>query len=76
MTIFLGLRVESDIWVGMNLPTITNHFTTAVEVMEQRWTLLRIDKFNPRKLFQYVRSLRRCQRLREEIQQLMDTGKL
>lgn len=60
----------------MNLPTLAERFQAAVAVMEQRWAMLRVDRFDAHLLARYVRALRRCQRLREELSHLMETGKL
>lgn len=38
--------------------------------------MLKHDKFNPRLLARYTRSLRRCARLRELLRQMMEQGKL
>lgn len=59
-----------------NLQHATQNFSAAVEIAERRWTMLRADKFNPRLLTRYVRSLRRCNRLREHLRTLMETGRL
>jgi hypothetical protein len=60
----------------VNLPTLAERFKTACDVAEMRWAMLRSDKFEPRLLMRYVRSLRRCQHLRAELSHLMETGKL
>jgi hypothetical protein len=60
----------------INLHRLTEHFDTAVYVAEQRWAMLKHNKYNPRMLARYTRSLRRCHRLRKLLSQMMEQGKL
>lgn len=62
----------------MNLPTLAERYKQAVTVAEMRWATLKADRdrYAPRLLMRYVRSLRRCQQLRQELSHLMETGKL
>lgn len=59
-----------------NLQHFTDRFASAVTVAEQRWAVLKHDKWNPRLLARYVRSLRRCNRLRTLLREMMEQGKL
>ena len=59
-----------------HLQSITERFTAAVEVAEQRWTMLKHDKFNPRHLLRYVRALRRCDRIRAKLRTAVEEGTL
>jgi hypothetical protein len=59
-----------------NLQSISDRFAAAVEVAERRWVMLRNDKFQPRQLMRYVRSLRRCDRIRAELKAAVEEGAL
>jgi hypothetical protein len=59
-----------------NLQQATDAFSAAVETAERLWAMLKADIKNPRLLARYIRSLRRCSRLREHLKNLMETGRL
>lgn len=59
-----------------NLQHTTEMFSSAVEIAERRWVMLKADIKNPRLLARYIRSLRRCGRIRQRLQTLMETGRL
>jgi hypothetical protein len=60
-----------------NLQHATENFSAAVEIAERRWAMLKAEGVtNTRLLARYIRSLRRCSRLREHLKNLMETGRL
>ena len=60
----------------MNLTTLTPEYHAAVVTMETTWSLLKDDRENRKLLARYIRALRKCDRIRKELKNLMDTGKL
>jgi len=60
----------------INLEILTADYSVAVESMELAWAMFKIEKENPRLLIRYVRSLRRCDRIRNRLKKLTETGKL
>lgn len=61
-----------------NLQHFTDRYASAVTIAELRWATLKgcRDRFNPRLLARYVRSLRRCHHLRESLRLMMEQGTL
>lgn len=62
----------------MRIPiqTLAERYAEAVKSMEIKWKLLQADKWNERLLLRYVRSLRKCLRLRNIIKTMTETGTL
>jgi hypothetical protein len=60
----------------MNILNVTNEFHAAVIAMETTWEMLKQDRENRKLLARYIRALRRCDRLRSEMKNLMETGRL
>lgn len=60
----------------MNLLTITPEFHAAVTEMETVWELLKQDRENRKIKAKYLRALRKCDRIRKDLKNLMETGKL
>lgn len=62
----------------MNLPTLAEQYKEAVETMEIRWATLKgsRNRYEPRLMTRFIRDMRRCKRLRAELANLMETGKL
>jgi hypothetical protein len=60
----------------INLEAITAEYSVAVRAMELQWAIFRINRENPRLELRYVRSLRRCGRIRQTLENLTKTGKL
>ena len=59
-----------------NLDTVAARFRASVEQAELAWARRKADTRNPRLLARYIRSLRRCARLRAELAILLETGSL
>ena len=62
-----------------NLQALTAEYTVAVERMERTWASLRASHAphrHARLIARYVRSLRRCDRLRQELATLTAKGAL
>lgn len=60
----------------MNLIHITNKFNEAVAQAEMANSVYKLDRENRSVIAQFLRALRKCDRLRRELKTLMDTGKL
>lgn len=63
-----------------NLQIVTADYTVAVERMETLWAQVRAMQAwklaNSRLMARYIRSLRACQRIRQELLTLTEKGKL
>jgi hypothetical protein len=60
----------------VTLCAITEHYTAAVEAMELAWAKCKASRDCPRCQTRYVRALRRCDRLRAELNHHMEKGTL
>ena len=60
----------------LNLQHVTQRFASAVEAAEMRWAQLKVDRENPRLMARYIRTLRRCDRLRTTLKTMVDKGTL
>jgi hypothetical protein len=62
--------------VNIQIQKVSDDYAKAVADAEVAWGLLRADKFNNRLIFRYIRTLRRCRRLRDLIGSMYQTGAL
>lgn len=60
----------------MNLERVSADFSAAVEAAELALAKLNANRNSERLILRAVRSVRRCDRLREELAHLMKTGNL
>lgn len=60
----------------MNIITITELFHMAVIDAEKANTIYKIDRENRKVVANYLRALRKCDRLRRQLKHLMESGKL
>jgi hypothetical protein len=60
----------------LNLQIVTERFAAAVEAMELAWVTYKAARDNRPALARYLRSLRRCDRLRQTLDHLLKTGNL
>jgi hypothetical protein len=61
---------------ALNLQRVTDAFAAAVVAAELSMTHLHADRMNPRRIARCVRDLRRCGRLRGQLETLLETGRL
>lgn len=60
----------------LNLQLVTEEFAEAVAAMEITWATFKTDRDNRTNLARYLRSLRRCNRIRQQLDHLLKTGNL